>query len=83
MYPRFRRVAVLPHRVRVSRRPVHDGPRRTARLINLETQVIVRPGDGMVMLVDDKVRAVLATQARFEEPAVRLRPETRSTGREG
>lgn len=58
MDARLRGISIQPDAIRVTGEAVHDGPAGAAILVDLEAQVIVRAGHGVVMLVDDKVRAV-------------------------
>lgn len=53
-------VAAQPTAVGISRQAVHDGPADAAGLVDLEAEVIVGAGHGVVVLMDHKVRAALA-----------------------
>lgn len=57
MDARFRSIAIQSHTVRVAGQAVHDGPTDAAGFIDLKSQVVVRAGDRMVMLVYYKVAA--------------------------
>ena len=50
-------ITVQPLTVGVPRWAIHYGPADAAGLIDLETEIIVSSGDGVVMLVDDEVGA--------------------------
>ncbi|PNY26441.1 Uncharacterized protein TCAP_03629 [Tolypocladium capitatum] len=70
MDSRLRRVPVQPLAVRVPRQAVHDGPANAARAVDLQAQVVVRASDGVVVLVDDKVRAMTLAGAEFIQRGV-------------
>lgn len=57
MYPRLRGIPIRSHAVPVAWQTVHDGPTNTTGAVDLQTEVIVRARDGVVVLVDDKVGA--------------------------
>lgn len=58
MHPRLSRIPVQPFTVSVARQAIHDGPADAAVAVDLESQVIVCAGDGVVVLVDDEVGAM-------------------------
>lgn len=57
MYPRLGCVPGEAGAVRITGQAVHDGPAHTAGLVDLQPQVVVGTGNGMVVLVDDEVGA--------------------------
>ncbi len=60
-------IAALAAAVGITREPVHDGPADAARLVELKTQVVVRTGHGMVVLVHHEMRTVRAPLAVLVE----------------
>lgn len=60
-------IAALAAAVGVTGQPVHDGPADAARLVDLKTQVVVRTGHGMVVLVHHEMRTAGAPLAALVE----------------
>lgn len=55
MNARLGRISIQVEAVGVSGESVHDGPAHAAGLVDLEAEVIVSAGDGVVVLVDDEM----------------------------
>lgn len=66
MHPRLRGIPVHPPTIWIPRQSIHDGPTDRARLGYLQPQIVVRPRDRVVVLVDDEVVAVRVLVAEVE-----------------
>lgn len=60
------------HRVWVAGKPVHDGPAGAAGRVDLQPQVVVGSGDGVVVLMDDEVGAARRAEVGLIQGAVRF-----------
>ena len=67
MNPCLGGISIQSNTIWVTWEPVHDGPTGTARLTDLESEIIMCASDGVVMLMDDKVSTLgVAYVARVE-----------------
>lgn len=55
VYPSLGCIPVQLFTIRISRQSVHNRPRHRTRLGELQSKIIVRPSNGMVMLMDHKM----------------------------
>lgn len=67
MNPCLGGISIQSNTIWVTWEPVHDGPTSTACLIDLEPEIIMRAGDGVVMLMNDEVSTLgISYVARVE-----------------
>lgn len=59
MHPSLCSIPAQPHRVRVSRQPIHNRKADGARLRYLQPQIIVHTGHGVIMLMNNKVMTMV------------------------
>lgn len=58
VHPRLSSIPIQALTVSIARQAIHDGPADAAVGVDLESEVIVGAGEGMVVLVDDEVGAI-------------------------